>query len=892
MAKKQQKTKTIKNKNFLLTCFASLIISLWLCAGLLIAGIEYTAANKIKAQAETDQAELLSGSIIQQVSHDLASTQQRLENISQNQKIQKHLQAYQSARSQAQRLTNSTEDKMQAQLAMQESMQQLKQLSLLLQSSFPNADHLYILPWGQSGTAGIKSTGITLRNNIEALLVAKAGKKLIPTAEAYQEDKKWYVAFTTPIIIDKENVGVILLSVNSDYIAKAIDTPLFKASGKVILKQKKNTQAIIQIGNSNSQKAYSFDIPLSQSEVVIYLNETVNESNAEAIQSIYIIVIALTILLNVIVTFSYIRIKSALKNDIHELQLYANSLSGLHQTKPPQLKMTGLSNVALAIEKAAATPEKHSVVTSTDDDAMAKTMANIAKAKSQTTEDDIIVELSESFGDELNLDDEPELDVDLDLSGEMGDLSTTPAVSAVHNQSGVNKDIFRDYDIRGHAEKQLDDKTVYQIGQAIASEAIFQGHDKIAVAIDGRLSGPRLKDILCKGILSTGCNVIDIGITPTPVLYYAAQKLDTRAGIMITGSHNAPEFNGFKIVLDNKSLYGEHIQKLAQRIDANEFNEGQGTLTQADVNNDYADEICMDIIAARPLKVVIDAGNGVGGDLAVKILQQIDCEVIPLHCEIDGTFPNHAPDPSQKANLADLISAVAEHGADVGIALDGDADRMVAVSNSGQVIAGDDLLTIFAQDVVSRNPAASVVFDVKCSRNLNSNITKMGGRPVMWKSGHSNIKAKMLETSAVLGGEYTGHFFFKERWYGFDDGIYAALRFIELLTIDNRNVDERIAEFPTAFSTEELLLPVADDKEKFNIMLALKSKLHTDDGTLTDIDGIRIDFPDGWGLIRASNTSAQITARFEADSEYELERIRELFQKALHSIDNNLQLPA
>ncbi|NRB38416.1 MAG: hypothetical protein HRU20_08095 [Pseudomonadales bacterium] len=895
MGKKKSNKKANKkaaSKNFLLNSFLALIASIWVFTTLLIAGIEFTTAEKLKATAEKNQADLLGNSIAQQVSHDFSQTQARLSSIASNKSVQSLLHNYAMAKTAGQKQLNTPEATQLANETAASNLKKLNTLALLFKSSFPNADHLHLFPWDHSGTAGIKSQGIKIRNNIESLMIAKAGGKNIPTAEAYQQDKQWFIAFATPIIVDNKSVGVVLLSLNSQFIKNSLDIPAFNQYGKVILKQRNNQTAIMQFGSSSSSQVHQYKIPLSQGEVLVYLNNQINEANTSTIQNIYIIAIIIALILTGIAFTIYVQIKLALKKDIERLQLFASSLSGLHQTKVPHFKLKGLANIAQWIQQQSG-KEQASSLTQNDGEDLSQTLANIAKAKAQADPDEVIVELGESFGQELNLDDEAELDLDLDLDLEnsLGDLSSTPAVSAAAENFSLPAEIFRDYDIRGHAENQLNDDNVYKIGQAIATETLQAGQNKIVIAMDGRLSGPRIRETLVQGILATGCDIVDIGIAPTPVLYYATHKLETQAGIMITGSHNAPEINGFKIVINGQSLFGEQILKLAERIQQQDFQQGQGSLVEIDVSNDYADEICMDVIAARPIKIVVDAGNGVGGELIVKILQQIDCEVVPIHCEIDGNFPNHAPDPSHKANLVDLIQAVADNHADIGIALDGDADRMVAVSGNGQVIAGDSLLAIFANDVVSRNPAASVVFDVKCSRNLSRSITQIGGRPVMWKSGHSNIKAKMLETSAILGGEYTGHFFFKERWYGFDDGIYAALRLIELLTIDDRTLDDRIAELPVSFSTEELMLAVDEDKEKFSIMLALKSQLSASDGMLTDIDGLRIDFPEGWGLIRASNTSANIAARFEANSEEELQRIRDIFQQALLNIDKKLQLP-
>ncbi len=892
MAKKKKKNNTTKkSNNALLSSFLILTLSFWMTAACVVAGIKFAALDELQSANNTQQANILGQSISQQINHGLTSTQDRLNSIAEQPQLLASLEQYHRAKNVHNDARGDAEKRKNTLIQVNKQIEQLKNLAAILQSSFPHAAYLHILPWDQSGTAGIKTTGIKLQNNIEGLMVAKAGSNEQPIAEAYQTEQQWFLAFATPIVVGKKSIGVLLLSIDSQFLKTSLDTINVKQLAKITVKQKGNNKAILAMGQSQSTKQTSYPIPISQGEVIVQMNESVNQQGNSAILRIYIFITVMVVLLSVLSIIIYGKIKSALKSDIDELQRFANSLSGLHQTSTPALKIVGLANLIPTIEKAANSSTKSAVTHSGDDDAMARSLNNIAKAKSQTSPDDVIVELSESFGDELNLDEEPELDLDLDLdlNDDVTDLNTTDA-NAVGHASSVDESLFRDYDIRGHAEQQLTDDLTFKIGQIVATKALQQGLEKIVIAMDGRLSGKRLKTSLCEGILSTGCNAIDIGQTATPVLYYAIEKLETKAGIMITGSHNAAEMNGFKIVLNNKALFGDQIKQLAQGINAGEFKQGQGSVVDIDMTLDYSDEISHDIIAARPIKVVVDGANGTGGQLLVNILEQIDCEVIPLYCDTDGHFPNHSPDPSRKENLNDLINIVQQQQADIGIALDGDADRMVAVSSDGNIIAGDQLLAIFSADVVSRNPAASVVFDVKCSRSLGRVITQVGGRPIMWKSGHSNIKAKMLETSAILGGEFTGHFCFKERWYGFDDGIYAALRLIEILSVDEQTLDQRIQALPASFSTDELLLATGSDDKKFSIMMALKSQLKATDGSITDIDGIRIDFEQGWGLIRASNTSSNISARFEADTQDELDRIRQLFQQALQNIDASLQL--
>jgi len=460
------------------------------------------------------------------------------------------------------------------------------------------------------------------------------------------------------------------------------------------------------------------------------------------------------------------------------------------------------------------------------------------------------------------------------------DTTVMPAASVSTSGGSVHQGIFRDYDIRGDAQLYLTDDAVFSIGQAIGSEAQARGQTRIAVASDGRISSPRIKEKLIQGILATGSHVIDIGSVTSPVLYFVTETTDINSGVVVTASHNPGSDNGFKIILKGETLADDDIQSLYNRIETGNFCTGQGTQTSASYTDDYLDKITNDIALADNLKVVVDCGNGIAGDIAPKLLQNLGCDVVPLFCEVDGNFPNHSPDPGIESNLKWLVEKVKSEKADLGIALDGDGDRLVAVSSSGKIIYPDRLLMLFAKDVVSRNPGTDVVFDVKCTRRLSSLISGYGGRPLMWKSGHAHIKAKMKETAAMLGGELSGHIFFKERWYGFDDGLYAAARLLEILAIRSQSLDAALSSLPISAITPEIRLPVADE-EKFEMIDRLINKGDWSGGKITTLDGLRVDFAKGWGLVRASNTSACLSLRFEADNDEMLEKIRDLFRQQL-----------
>ena len=451
--------------------------------------------------------------------------------------------------------------------------------------------------------------------------------------------------------------------------------------------------------------------------------------------------------------------------------------------------------------------------------------------------------------------------------------------------------IFRAYDVRGIVGQTLNAETAYWLGRAVGSESLAQGEPRVAVARDGRLSGPELLDALIRGLVDCGCQVSNLGMVPTPVLYFATNTLPGRTGIMITGSHNPPDYNGFKIVVAGDTLANEQITALKTRIDSGDLASGQGSVEAVDILPAYVDYIRNDVKLARPMKVVIDCGNGVGGVVAQELFEAIGCTVIPLFCEVDGTFPNHHPDPSHRENVEDLIERVRAEQADLGLAFDGDADRVGVITEQGNMIFADRLLMLFAQDVLSRNPGAEVIYDVKCTRHVAAQVRSHGGQPRMWKTGHSLIKKKMRETGALLGGEMSGHMFLKERWFGFDDGLYNGARLVEILSHQAQAADELFAGFPGDLATPEINVKVTDES-KFGIIQALQAE--SDWGAEADVatlDGVRVDYPRGWGLVRASNTTPVLVLRFEAESAEELARIQAVFRSRLQRVAPELTLP-
>ena len=473
-----------------------------------------------------------------------------------------------------------------------------------------------------------------------------------------------------------------------------------------------------------------------------------------------------------------------------------------------------------------------------------------------------------------------------------GHASGDADADAADRDTLVERNIFRAYDIRGVVGKTLTRGVARLIGRAVGSEAQHRGLREIVVARDGRLSGPDLSAALIEGLRASGCDVIDIGAAPTPVLYFATFHLNTGSGVMVTGSHNPPDYNGFKIVLGGETLSEDAIQNLYARISESNFASGTGGLQSMNLQNDYLERISGDVQVERRLKVVVDCGNGIAGATAPAVLEAIGCEVVPLFCEVDGNFPNHHPDPSDPQNLQDLALTVKQIKADIGVAFDGDGDRLGVVTTEGESIYPDRLLMLFARDVLSRNPGAPVIYDVKCTGKLQPLILEAGGSPIMWRTGHSLIKAKMRETQAELAGEMSGHFFFKERWFGFDDGIYAAARLLEILAgdVEGRTPTEIFAELPKGVSTPELKIEMVEG-EHYRFVQTFQQKAKFDGARITTIDGVRADWPDGWGLVRASNTTPMLVLRFDADSEKALHRIQTAFRGQLLLQNPKLELP-
>ncbi|MFP4571328.1 MAG: phosphomannomutase/phosphoglucomutase [Desulfobacterales bacterium] len=449
----------------------------------------------------------------------------------------------------------------------------------------------------------------------------------------------------------------------------------------------------------------------------------------------------------------------------------------------------------------------------------------------------------------------------------------------------MNHGIFREYDIRGIADRDITDREVYTLAKAIGTYMKRRGCTKLAVGRDCRLTSAKYAEKMIRGLRETGCGIINIGMCPTPVLYFSIRHLNTDGGVMVTASHNPPEYNGFKICRGTDSVHGEQIQEIRKTAEKGDFETGDGKVSDADVITPYRNYLKNNIIIEKPLRVGIDAGNGTAGVVAVPLLKSLGCEVHEIYCEPDGRFPNHEADPTVLDNMKDLISHVKQKGLDVGIGYDGDGDRIGVVDNQGKVIYGDQLMIIFAREILARKPGATFISEVKCSKTMYDDIEKHGGRAVMWKTGHSLIKEKMKKENAALAGEMSGHMFFADRYFGFDDAVYASCRLLEILSTTGKTMNELLHGVPETYTTPEIRVDCQDDV-KFRVVEEAK-KILSKKYEVIDIDGVRIVFDDGWGLVRASNTQPALVMRFEALSPERRDEIRKIVEYTVEEIKKN-----
>lgn len=673
-------------------------------------------------------------------------------------------------------------------------------------------------------------------------LISRAEKGETPAPEALKIDKDWWVHWVVPVSRDNQVIGTIFITLPAQSLFKrfrTVDTSL----GEFELLQEftaSPVQSLNKLGEASSNTSATIKIPETYWSIKFTASNNLRKSAAEPL-TLWLVIMGIILFISITICWIVSRVAYMfmLRKDTGQQQ--------------------SLQQVVSLAKK------------NVEDEAP----VGLIYQNKDILDVEIIAEDKKILGIE-------------DSTGKQTGISNNnlPAV----DPNTIPAQIFRAYDIRGIYGKELTLDLAFKLGHAIGSEALDQGEKSIVVARDARIHSEDLTRALIKGILGTGCHVINIGVVPTPLLYFATFHFsDTSSGVMVTASHNPKEFNGFKVVMQNQALSDSGVQELRERILNQRLHQGAGQETSREIINAYIERIFSDVAIAGQIKIVVDSANAVPGIVAPRLFEELGCEVIPLFCDLDGNFPNHDPDPTVEKNLQALIAKVKETQADVGVAFDGDGDRLVVVTPRGDILWPDRLLMLFAKDVLQRNPGADILFDVKCSRLLNQVISGYGGRPIMWKTGHSPMKAKMEETKALIGGEYSGHIFIKDRWYGFDDGIYAMARLLEIITLRDQKIDAIFAAFPSQVSTPEIRVTVME-KDKFAIVEAIIEQAKFANAVVSTIDGLRVDFERGWALVRASNTSAALTFRFEAESKEILDKIQQNFKQEIRRIHPTLIL--
>ena len=750
-----------------------------------------------------------------------------------------------------------------------------------LAAALPGIEAVYLFPYGDiprsAGNAGILGfAGLDLARR------AEGGRSLHP--DAFPREGQWYFQLAAPVRNpdSRAMTGSMLVVFDATQLRPLLSVNNAELGGQAALVQTVGGSSRVVV-SSGSANGTAVERALNAPDWSVSYTPASPPAPVVNGTLALILVLAPVLVAAIMVWVLLGGAQRSIRQDVTTLTQWAHKVFSGERIKLPALKWDVVAATGEVLQRLSQVVDKRvSKAAET-----ARPAAASAKPAAPTAEEPLFQEKDMLDIDMLDGDDDV-----LGFGSGAGDdgsaAASSPAVEEVAAPSvEVPAGIFRAYDIRGIVGETLSEEIVCEIGRAIGSEAAARGVDRLCIGYDGRHSSPGLADALARGIMATGCDVIHVGAVPTPVLYFATHQLQTGSGVMVTGSHNPANYNGLKIMLGGETLSGEAIQKLLQRIRTGDLASGQGAQSSEDVRRAYLDRIVGDIAVAAPLKVVLDAGNGIAGELAPMLVEELGCEVIPLYCEVDGDFPNHHPDPGKPDNLTDLIARVQAEKADLGLAFDGDGDRLGVVTNSGKIIWPDRLLMLFARDVVSRNPGADVLYDVKCSRRLAGVISEAGGRPIMWKTGHSLMKAKMKETGALLAGEMSGHIFFGERWYGFDDGLYSAARLLEILGIEDRHSDEVFEDFPEDISTPELNVDVTEET-KFELVERLGREGEFGDGSISTIDGIRVDYADGWGLCRASNTTPVLVLRFEGETEEALERIKQVFRDQLMKVAPDL----
>ncbi len=800
--------------------------------------------------------------------------QDRIDHIASGYALQQATNVQHFISSLRQRLQSSAETSLARDTLAPDSNSGLPQLEATMLSFFPEAIGLRIIPLDDMGTANFTS-GEDLRNHIELDLVRQASRGGSADPESYKVDDRWLTSLAHLVKHpDNDDLrAILLITFDNDTLTEKLRSAN-ETAGRFKLEQpykpgsdNNRFHTVAKFGVGDSDELWYADVKGSPWRVAFQPSAALVEELTINKTPLYLLLLVAVMAALTAVALILLQFPRKLAGEVEKIMAGADRKAELSLAVPELVVIARqLRRATLRALRQSEAPAASPAAAPQADPIENSQLANPLFQSTTILDDEL---------------EEEGLDLDLDAQA--------ASAEAAAADSGLPEHIFRAYDIRGNARTELTDELVSSIGKAVGTMADELGEGTLIIGCDGRASSPRIKSTLVRALMETGRDIVDIGVVPTPLLYYATQHLEYRSGIMITGSHNPPDDNGLKIVLDRHTIAAGGIKEIRDRIVAGEFASGNGRLVREDVIPPYIDELVNDIAIAVPLKIVIDAGNGATSEIAPELFRELGCEVIPLYCELDGSFPNHPPDTSNEHNLLDLARTVKEQEADFGVAFDGDGDRLAVVTSSGRIIRTDVLMMLYAQDVVSRNPGADVVFDVKCSRNLTNIITHHGGRPVLWKTGHAFMKEKMRETGALLGGEFSGHIFFGERWYGFDDGMYAAARLAEIMSTQGDTLDEAVDKFPNTVSTPEIIIPVAEGY-KFQLIDKIVNNADFSSGKVNTMDGIRVDFSDGWGLVRASNTGPALTARFEADNAENLALIQDEFRAQIALIDPKVEL--
>ncbi|MCK5830944.1 MAG: phosphomannomutase/phosphoglucomutase [Methylococcales bacterium] len=749
----------------------------------------------------------------------------------------------------------------------------IAQTATMLEQYVPKIMKLRLLT---TGTTEIDRSSIPHMGNADLIMVQESLSLIKDQHPILQgEGENRHLAITSAIKKNGQPIGVVLASLKFDFLQSSISAYQIPNS---YLELKQNKASLGSAGSLSDKNGTSnvINIPKSPWSVHYWHSSKIDQSTLFS----FIGIIFFPAFLSGLTCFiCYRKVGNLLKKDHHSLlQIIKDLSTGKNVGSYPMHlnEMESISSKIIQLKRSLSHEEN---------DSQSKTNEENNKPN--------ISNKNNNSGELLNVS-------FLDTNINVDEIDSEPSNSLNHsplpNTDKVDKKpistIFKANDIRGIVGKSLTKEIVFNIGRALGSEAKEQDISTINIGRDARLSSPELAESLTKGVISTGINILDLGLVPSPLVYFVTHYSEGNSGIVITGSHNPSEYNGLKIIINGKVLAGKKLKELSQRIDNEDFiSAEEGSVKQNTMFvNEYIGIISDDIHIVRPMKIVVDCGNGAASQLAPLLLKTLGCEVIELFCEIDGAFPNHHPDPAKPENLTDLVKAVQEHKAEVGIAFDGDGDRLGVVDSQGNIIWPDRQMMLFAKEVLTLKPGAGIIYDVKCSRHLGEQIVKNGGSPLMWKTGHSFMKEKIKETGSALAGEMSGHFYFNDRWFGSDDALYAASRLIEILSADTRSSAEVFSSFPNSENTPEFTVELTEE-EHFNFMDQVFTEQRFTEGKIIKIDGMRVEFSDGWGLVRASNSTPAITLRFEADTIEALQRIQSQFKELLVKIKSDIKLP-